>query len=397
MKAKPRFNKNEDNYKLFNFIVKERKLHLFDLRYSLKLIAISVLITQILVILGWQSIKPAKQQSSTSSPILSSSVSPSPSSESKNKNQELIYNVKQKPQFQQSQELQMIVAQLVDLAKRKGMSTEPLSITLIDVKSGKEASYQQEKLRYPASVVKLYWLVILHAQLNQRTLLKNEQLNKDLIKMIQKSDNEAASRILDQITYTQSGSHLNSTEFNVWLEKRQKTNRFFQTAGYQEINISQKTFPIPYLNLFEPQGRELQMRGFLDKPIRNKITTQQTSRLMYEIATQQAVSVEDSKKMLELLSVSTTTRINNKANQNPNIFNNVRGFFSQSLPDNVYFAGKAGWTSNSRTETAYITTKNGEIAYILTIFAEDRSYAYDWNIFPEMSKIVFEYMNNKNY
>ncbi len=138
------------------------------------------------------------------------------------------------------------------------------------------------------------------------------------------------------------------------------------------------------------------MRQNQDKPIRNKITTKQTSRLMYEIVNRQAVSLDTSSKMLNLLSIDATTRINNRINKDPNMFNTVRGFFSQSLPDNVYYAAKAGWTSESRGETAYIATSDRKTEYILTIFAEDPGYAYNWDIFPEISHLVFNDMKARN-
>lgn len=308
----------------------------------------------------------------------------------------MAYNVIVQPQIRQNQDLQNTVDRVVQLASNKGLPTTFLSVTLIDLKSGEEASYQQEEPRYPASVVKLFWLVMLQAQLKQENISGDKSLNSDLQKMIKKSDNEAASRILDRITNTQSGSNLNSRELNIWLDKRKQTNTFFMDAGYEQLNISQKTFPIPYLKLYSPQGRELQMRQNPDKPIRNKITTKQTSRLMYEIVNKQALSSDTSSKMLDLLSIDAATRINNRANKDPNIFNNVRGFFSQSLPNDIYFVAKAGWTSKSRGETAYIASSDGNIQYILTIFAEDRSYAYNWDIFPEMSHLVFNDMKARN-
>ena len=71
-------------------------------------------------------------------------------------------------------------------------------------------------------------------------------------------------------------------------------------------------------------------------------------------------------------------------------------FFIQSLPNDLYFVAKAGWTSKSRGETAYIASSDRNIQYILTIFAEDRSYAYNWDIFPEMSHLVFNDMKARN-
>jgi beta-lactamase class A len=309
---------------------------------------------------------------------------------------ELTYNVKTIPNFIYSQDLQNIVDKLVDLVVAKGKSSQALSITLIDANTGEIAEYKQQQLRYPASVVKLFWMTMFYSQLQAGKITNESEFVSDLTDMIQKSDNESASRVLDKITDTQSGSDLEREDFQKWLAQREKVNKFFSSADYQEVNLSQKTFPIPYLQLYEPKGRDLQMRGNLQKPLRNKITTQQASRLMYEIVTGQAVSPEYSQKMLNLLTIDSAARNQKRNSKNLNYFNSVRGFLGHSLPDDVYFAAKAGWTSQTRQETAYISTKDGKVAYILTIFAEDKTYAYDWDIFPEMSHLAFEQMTNRS-
>lgn len=412
--------KNKSQFPIKNQSHLEKDLCLFDLSYLLKIGSISILTTLIMISV-WQIAKlkhqPLENLSAKeiSKNIITKTSINSDSSLHDNQiekaptkhpgslpetqlthRQKLVYNVKVKPNIRQSQDLQKIVDRVRSLASNKGLPTTSLSVTLIDLKTGEEASYQQEKPRYPASVVKLYWLIMLQAQLQEKNLIEDEQLSLDLHKMIKKSDNEAASRILDRITDTQSGSNLNTKDLELWLNKRRQSNHFFIDAGYEDLNISQKAFPIPYLNLYSPQGRELQMRENPDKPIRNKITTKQTSRLMYEIVKRQAVSSDKSSKMLNLLSIDATTRIKNRVNKDPNIFNPVRGFFSQSLPDDVCFTAKAGWTSESRVETAYIATADQKTEYILTIFAEDRSYAHDWDIFPEMSHLVFDNMKARN-
>ncbi|MDJ0648102.1 MAG: serine hydrolase [Xenococcaceae cyanobacterium MO_188.B19] len=311
-------------------------------------------------------------------------------------NPELTYNIKNYAELQQSKKLQKIVDEVVNLAQRKGKPIKPLSISLIDVNTGEFGEYQQEKLRYPASVVKFFWMVMLYAKLQAGEIDDEVLFKTDIEDTIQKSDNESASRILDLITDTRSGTQLEPEDFQEWKANREKVNRFFSSADYKNINLSQKTFPIPYINLYKPKGRDLQIRENPEKPIRNKISTQQASRLMYEIATGQSVSSEYSKKMLNLLAIDSKTRRYKRNLKNPNYFNSVRGFFSQSLPDDVYFAAKAGWTSQTRQETAYITTSDGETAYILTIFAEDKGYAHDWNIFPQLSYLVFKQMTARS-
>lgn len=236
-------------------------------------------------------------------------------------------------------------------------------------------------------------------QLNPNIIELQEELAEitQEVKELKQYDSELKQKIArSQISRSNCSSSAYSRRLSNNFWSQLKLIAFsFGIAGYQDINVSQKTFPIPYLHLSEPQGRELQMRVSLEKPIRNKITTQQAARLMYEIVTAQAVSKQDSQKMLELLTIDAATRVRKREIKDSNTFNPVRGYFSQSLPDDVYFAAKAGWTSRSRQETAYIATPDGKTRYILTIFAEDHSYAYDWKIFPTMSVLVFEHMTKR--
>lgn len=293
--------------------------------------------------------------------------------------------------LQNSQEMQAIVNIVVNHAKSKNLPVEHLSVSLIEVNSGKTAEYQAEKLRYPASVVKLFWLVGIYSYFEAGILQDIEQFFPDLHKMLKKSDNEAASRLLDSITNTKSGSKLSLQEYQKWLQKRYSINSFFQKAGYEGINISQKTFPIPSENMYEPKGKDLQMRGDPKKPTRNKISTQQTARLMYEIFTEKAISAEYSRELQKWLTWD--LKSSDWKNIDPNTsFNPIRGFFGESLPTNTYFASKAGWTSSTRQEVAYIN--NGKTAYILAIFGEDRAYAQNWKIFPQISRLVFEHMTH---
>ena len=305
-------------------------------------------------------------------------------------NLELTYNVKTPPSFKQSQKLQAIVDEVV-VATAKKLPKSSLSITLIDVNTGETAGYQENQLRFPASVIKLFWMVELYAQI-EHGLWKNNDFHELIDKMINQSDNDAASKIFDIISGTQSGSNLSGKEYKSWLKKRQQVNNFFRLAGYNNININQKVFPIEYLNIPEPQGRELQMRGDPANPIYNRITTAQAARLLYEIFMGQSVSQEASSKMLTWLTIAPAARFSQKENKSSDYFNPVRGFLSQDLPETFSFAGKAGWNSLSRDEVALISSSDGKTIYILAILAADRAYADDWQIFPKISQLVLERM-----
>lgn len=307
---------------------------------------------------------------------------------------ELVYNVQTPPKFRKSQALQSIVDDAVNLAIAQGLPKQRLSITLINANNLEYAEYQQKKQRFPASVVKMFWMVYLYAQI-EKGIWNEADFGQTINDMIKRSDNNSASYILDATTQTQSSKNLSDKEYQDWLNHRQQVNRFFQKAGYEKININQKTFPITYQKIYEPEGADLRMRGNPQDPIRNKITTYQAARLLYEIYTQQAVNQFYSQKMINLLSIDAATRIAKRDQQDPNEFNPVRGYFSESLPTDVDYGGKAGWTSGSRQEAAHIVTRDGKTAYILVVFGEDRAYAYNYKIFPKISELVFQRMRNE--
>ncbi|MEL6461613.1 MAG: serine hydrolase [Cyanobacteria bacterium J06621_15] len=304
---------------------------------------------------------------------------------------DLAYNIQTSPKLNKNKKLQKIVNEVVNFTESQKFPTQSLSITIIDVETGEYAGYQQERLRYPASVVKLFWMVNLYAQI-EKGILSEEEFPQYLDAMIKKSDNEAASYIIDRITKTEYKQNIKGEEYKKWRTKRLKINQYFQQAGYDNINISQKTFPIPSLKLSRAKGSELKLRDNPRKPIRNKISTQQAARLLYEIYQNQSVSEKSSLKMAELLNIDAETRNVLRDEINLDEFNPVRGFLSASLPNNVDFKGKAGWTSNSRNDAGIITTPNGK-TYILVVFGENKAYAYDWQIFPDISKLVFNRMN----
>lgn len=312
-----------------------------------------------------------------------------------NSSSETIYQPEREPNLTKSKNLQKIVDEIVNLAVREKLPTNVLSISLIDANSKEFAEYQQEQLRYPASVVKLFWMVALYGKYAGGKLPNLKFFYEDLSQMVQHSHNEAASHIIDAITETKSVGNLNNKEYQNWLNKRYWLNRFFQKAEYKNINISQKTYPILSENLPEPKGADLQMRGDPKKPIRNQISTKQAARLMYEIVTNQAISPKYSQEMQTWLARDLKSKEWTKIDPKE-AFNPVINFFGESLPPNIYFASKAGLTSNTRQEVAFVRTSDGKTAYILAIFAEDSSYVQNEKIFPKMSRLVFDRLTNNN-
>ena len=299
---------------------------------------------------------------------------------------ELVYNA-QPTSLESSAALQAIVDGAVALAASKSLATEPLSMTLIDLKAKTIAGYQKEKSRYPASIVKLFWLVLCEAQLENGILQPEPSLGADLTAMIAHSDNDAASRVFDRITQTTSGNALSGAEYDIWLKNRLRINQFFRAAGYNGLSISQKNYPIDSLKLDGPDGRELQMHDEQQQPIHSLVTSDQAARLMYEIFSGKAISASRSQEMMALL-----TRDLNPENWKKQPDNSIAGFLGESLPIDVRFASKVGMTTRTRHEVAFIESKDGTVAYILAVFGSDPTYSQNSDILPAISKVVYTQM-----
>ena len=299
------------------------------------------------------------------------------------------YNVSTPPPFTNSKQTQEIVDKILSLSERKGLPTSRLSISLVDLTGNSCCSYglyQDTNPRFPASITKLFWMVAFFGEFRAGKKGASVISQEDLDKMIQNSDNEPASSVLDWLTNTRSVGSLSKDELEIWQNNRNSVNTFFKKAGYQNINISQKNFPIPKLKLLKPEGSDLQMRGNLSNPLRNYLTTYETARLLYEIVTQQSVSPEDSQKMLELLH-------RNYELEKRKEYDSIKGFLGEKFsPSEIDLYSKAGWTSDSRQDAAIFFSRDGQAKYILVMFGDDPAFANDWDFFPDASRIVYTNM-----
>lgn len=301
------------------------------------------------------------------------------------------YNVSTLPPWKADANLQTIVDEAVALAKTQGFPIEDLSISLVDVKNPDQhlhAGYQNQVLRFPASVAKLYWLVTFYGAVAKGMITNESKFDEQLRQMMAISSNDAASRVLDAVTDTKSGKMLAGKALEEWLTKRQTVNLFYRRAGYTDVHVSTKNYPIYYLRQEGPVGRDRQMRDPVTKKfISNKVTTDQTARLMYEIYTRRSISRQASTRMAYLL-----TRDLNPQVWKKDPTNGVGGFLGESLPTNIYFGSKVGYTSKSRQEVAFIRTLDDKAIYVLTVFGTDRAYANSEKIFPALSRLIYDRM-----
>src|SRR5262247_4114195 len=179
----------------------------------------------------------------------------------------------------------------------KKLQESELSITLIDLRDSKRpvtASFHGNERIYPASVVKLFYLVATHRWLEDKKIEQTPELTRAVRDMIVDSSNEATQYVVDVLTHTTGGYELPPKEMEAWQNQRNAVNRYFSSLGYTNINTNQKTF------CEDAYGREKISRG-PNGENRNKLTTDATARLLSEIVTRKSVTADRSEQMMSWL------------------------------------------------------------------------------------------------
>ena len=246
-------------------------------------------------------------------------------------------------------------------------------------------SYRGVERIYPASVVKLFYLVAIQEWLESKMVAESLELSRAIRDAIIESSNDATSLVVDVLTGTTSGPELPAQPFETWKKQRNIVNRYFQSLNWSElesINVNQKTW------CDGAYGRE---RAFLGELMenRNMLTTDAVSKLLHSIIGGVAVSSERSQKMMKLL----------KRSLNPNDFvdcdgeNQITGFIGEGLPVKAQIWSKAGWTSRVRHDCAYVEIP-GLPPYLLTIFTEGKENAQNKSILPFISQSIVEAVTN---
>jgi beta-lactamase class A len=284
-------------------------------------------------------------------------------------------------QIGQSPRLQELVDRAVKAALEKfaaaKLGTNQIAVTLVELSDPQkpvQAGYRGGEQIYPASVIKLFYLAAVHRWMEDGKLKDTAELRRAMRDMIVNSLNEATGYLVDSLTGTTSGPELSPAEMDDWYLKRNAVNRYFASLGYTNINVNRK----PWCE--GPYGRETQSVQMHKPNHRNWLTTDATAQLLAEIATGQAVSARRSAEMMELLKRDPSPESGNKNDQ-------AHAYTALALPPGTKLWSKAGWTSETRHDAAYVELPNGA-KFVLVIFTMD--HANERDIIPTVAKVVVE-------
>jgi hypothetical protein len=185
------------------------------------------------------------------------------------------------------------------------------------------ATWRGDQLRYPASVVKLVYLIAAEAWLQQDLLQDAPELRRALAAMIQDSSNNATAYVVDRLSGTTGGPELAPAAMETWTQQRQLVNQWLAGLAWPELdgwNACQKTWDDG------PYGRERVFYG-ADNGNRNRLSANGVARLLQGVIASALVSPPACARMRPLLyrSLDRQQRAADPENQ-------VDGFLGAGLP-----------------------------------------------------------------
>ena len=210
--------------------------------------------------------------------------------------------------------------------------------------TGFGAGWNEGRLTYPASVVKLFYAVAAERWLQEDIIPDTAELQRALSDMIADSSNDATGLVLDLLTGTSSGPDLHGDRWTTWQRQRRLVNDWLSTLGWPEldgVNCCQKTWGDG------PYGREKQFYGS-DNSNRNALSTAATARMLEAVMTGAVVSPPACRRLRDRLARS-LDREQRRADPE----NQVDGFLGEGLPEGTLLWSKAGWMSQARHDAAW--------------------------------------------
>ena len=254
------------------------------------------------------------------------------------------------------------------------LTPDNLALSVVDLtkpESPVRADYHGDVAFYPASVVKLFFMV---AAFHQDHF--TPEMERALGEMIRLSDNDAAAYVVDVVTNTTSGPELEGKSLEDFLERRRSLNRYFSSLGY-DVSVFLKPWS------FGPFGRDMQIMGD-NKINRNRVSSNTVASLLLWIVRRHAISTEASEAMMALLGRPLAPLRPDE--------NQVKDFFGESLPPGCRLWSKEGDTSEVRHDAAYVELPGGR-KYIIVIFT--RGAADDKTLLPTIGRVLLRELDVK--
>jgi len=254
------------------------------------------------------------------------------------------------------------------------LSADNLALSVLDLTKPDapvRADYHGDASFYPASLVKLFFMVETYRQGKL-----SPEIELALREMISVSDNDAAAFLVDILTDTCSGSELDAKALDDFIDRRRKLNRSFASLGY-DISAMMKPWS------FGPFGRDMQALGE-NKVNRNRASASSIASLLLWIVRRHAISSQASDAMMTFLE-RPLSPLRPTENQ-------VKEYFGESLPAGSRLWSKEGDTNEVRHDAAYVELPSGR-KFIIVILT--RGAADDKTLLPSIGKHLLQEIDGK--
>ena len=273
----------------------------------------------------------------------------------------------------------------------KDFSREDIAITWINYKSENKSVFKgfgfginNQKMIYPASVVKLVYGLAAYYWVKKGRLLLTDEIIDAVRKMLSFSSNNATSFLIDLLTGTTSGPSIEGELWENWKYQRTIINDWLHDLHWEEligINCCQKTWDDGAF------GREKEFYGY-ENNNRNAMTTDSAARILEEIM----IHIDYQKNDLNLRNF--LKRNLNKVILKNDSLNQIDGFLGAGLPESINLWSKAGLMSEVRHDSAWWINSQS-LQTLLVVFCNGEKYSKDTSFLPVIAKEVYEY--NKRY
>jgi beta-lactamase class A len=204
-----------------------------------------------------------------------------------------------------SPELQTVLDQTVDalMAADPALRRADVRIALLDLSRDppRLAQHNGDTPIYPASVVKLVYLMAAYAWQEQGKLRIDGELDDWLTHMIHESSNPATQRVVARLTDTSPGPELDPAAYAVFRQRRSTIDDWLRSLGIADLHCVNPTYD-GNGDLFGRDQQFLKDRAAAsplagsaeDFPNRNAMTAVGTAKLLALLATDRALTPSDS-------------------------------------------------------------------------------------------------------
>ncbi|GIX43804.1 MAG: hypothetical protein D6691_03480 [Candidatus Hydrogenedentota bacterium] len=260
----------------------------------------------------------------------------------------------------ESQILSKKVAEWTDLAGAScaPLNQEDVAVTWLEIcrESGGPPHFGHfagNEPMYASSLAQLFYAVAAYKKLADQGISQSK-IESDIEAMLAENDYEAANRVVDFVTGTESGDELTGGDFKAFKRQRNVVNRYFRDLGFENFNVNQKFWTDT------PSPRDLQLLG---KPLSqnyehsNRVTANQVAALAYLIDREAIVSPQACQKIKSYCSRHVDqAKIGALAG------------IAAGLPRGAKMWGVKGFTRQNYNEVAVVDLPNGS-RYVLAVLS----------------------------